>query len=319
LAWYRDLDFFPSSTPLPARGGIKARTKRGDFGRNWWAERWISVLEQLEIGARLGRGKSYARRGQVLDIAIEKGCVRARVQGSRPQPYGVTIRIKPLGGMHWSRLTKALAREARFTAKLLACEMPRDIETAFRQAGVSLFPERSRDLVTECSCPDWANPCKHVAAVYYLLGEEFDRDPFLIFRLRGMTRQDLVRALRAATPPRARSAGAGIPLPAGGESQHPAAEPLRSDSGSFWTGGSLGEDLFGEVRVPVAKAALLRRLGAFPFWRGSEPLLESLEPIYDRAAARGLRVFLGQRSGESTPQTPRVSPRARKSPTIRSS
>ena len=83
-----------------------------------------------------------------------------------------------------------LSQQVIFTAKLLAGEMPQDIEQAFTDAGLSLFPAQSKDLDTECSCPDWSNPCKHIAAVYYLLGEEFDRNPFLIFKLRGMEREE---------------------------------------------------------------------------------------------------------------------------------
>src|SRR5207247_2013948 len=119
------------------------------------------------LGARLGRGRSYARRGQVLDVAIERGLVEARVQGSRPAPYKVSIKVKTLSGAQWKRASAALAREARFAAKLLAFEMPEDVEKAFEGAGLSLFPERRKDLTTECSCPDWSNPCKHIAAVYY--------------------------------------------------------------------------------------------------------------------------------------------------------
>src|SRR5207244_1185349 len=100
-----------------------------------------------------------------------------------------------LSNRDWAKLTKTLIGQARFTAKLLAGEMPVDIEQVFRDARLSLFPQRRDDLKTSCSCPDWSNPCKHVAAVYYLIGEEFDRDPFLIFQLRGLTREELFARL----------------------------------------------------------------------------------------------------------------------------
>src|SRR5262249_29560519 len=176
--WYRE--FFPRSRPRAAKGGIKSQSKRGAFGQSWWAKRWIAVLESFDIGARLGRGRSYARGGQVLSIDVAKGEVTARVQGSRPKPYDVTIEVKTLTAGEWDRLVLALSGQALFVAKLLAGEMPQDIEQVFTEAGLSLFPQKSRDLLTDCSCPDWSNPCKHVAAVYYLLGEEFDRDPFLL-------------------------------------------------------------------------------------------------------------------------------------------
>ncbi|MBE0618507.1 MAG: SWIM zinc finger family protein, partial [Proteobacteria bacterium] len=193
-----DYGYFPPSRPRAAAGGIVAASQRGGFGKSWWAKRWIAVLEGFRIGARLGRGRSYARSGQVLDIDVEKGRVTAWVQGSRAKPYGVTIQVKPLTRAAWEKVGAVLCRQALFAAKLLAGEMPQDIETAFAEARVSLFPERAGDLATDCSCPDWSNPCKHIAAVYYLLGEEFDRDPFLIFRLRGLERAELTALVGGA-------------------------------------------------------------------------------------------------------------------------
>ena len=288
--YWNDYGFFPPSRPREAKGGIRAQSKRGAFGESWWARRWVAVLESFDLGARLGRGRSYARRGQVLDVAIEHGLVQARVQGSRPAPYKVTIKVKTLSGSQWLRASTALAREARFAAKLLASEMPEDVEKAFEGAGLSLFPERRKDLTTECSCPDWANPCKHIAAVYYLLGEEFDRDPFLIFKLRGMTREELVGALGAA---QAQGAAPPIGVPLGEEAEASPSEPLRSELGAFWAGSELPADPFGEVEVPAAAAALVRRLGRLPFWRGALSLVEAVEPIYPQASSRGLDVFLG--------------------------
>src|SRR5215218_9376989 len=188
-------DYYEQKSAREVRGGIKAQSKRGAFGESWWAKRWIAVLESFDIGARLGRGRSYARKGQVMNVDISKGAVKAKVQGSSSRPYSITIEIKALTEREWKKLAQALSREAVFAAKLLAGEMPQEIEQVFTRAGLSLFPAKLRDLETDCSCPHWSNPCKHIAAVYYLLGEEFDRDPFLLFRLRGMSREELVELL----------------------------------------------------------------------------------------------------------------------------
>lgn len=153
------------------------------------------MLESFDIGARLDRGRSYARQGQVLSISIDKGVVKAKVQGSDPRPYSVTIKLKVLSQADWKTLAVALSQQALFTAKLLAGEMPQDIELAFGDAGPSLFPKKLQDLMTECSYPDWSNSCKHIAVVYYLLGEEFDRNPFVLFTLRGMNREELLKLL----------------------------------------------------------------------------------------------------------------------------
>ena len=276
---YWDNDYYLPSKPRDARGGIKARAKRGSFGSSWWARRWIEVLESFRIGARLQRGRAYARSGQALSIEIEKGIVRASVQGSRIRPYDVTIEIREIAAAQWKKVEKALAARPIYAAKLLAGEMPQDIEEAFRQAGVSLFPETSRDLKTECSCPDWSNPCKHIAAVYYLLGEEFDRDPFLIFKLRGRTREELVGDMR-------------IPEAAGAADAEPCGDPLPEDPGAFWQGVPVRDDLFDEVRIPQIHASLVKRLGGFPFWRGGSDLVDALEGLYAKASDAGLEILL---------------------------
>src|SRR6516162_4970939 len=263
--WYRD--FYPPSRPRKVKGGIKAQTKRGSFGQSWWAKRWISVLESFPIGARLGRGRSYARNGQVLSVDIAKGEVKAKVQGSQRQPYRVAIKVDTLTAKQWEKVVEALSSQARFVVKLLAGEMPTDIEEVFAKAKISLFPQSEGDLLTDCSCPDWSNPCKHVAAVYYLLGEEFDRDPFLLFQLRGLRREALLQRLSRLTPV-SEAASAAVEVTAMGRAAYPAT-PLPSDPAGFWyVGDRLPEDVFGEVQTPPVSAAWLLRLGSFPFWRG---------------------------------------------------
>jgi uncharacterized Zn finger protein len=289
MAWRRSRDdwgYFPPSRPREAKGGIKSQSKRGAFGESWWAKRWISVLEGFNIGARLGRGRSYARQGQVLSVAIEKGIVRAKVQGSRPQPYAITIKVRVISDADWETLADALSRQALHAAKLLAGEMPQDIETIFKDAGLSLFPTKLGDLDTDCSCPDWSNPCKHIAAVYYLLGEEFDRDPFLIFTLRGRNRDELLARLGEAAE--------AVP-----DEAAPEPEPLPGETEAFW-GFQAPDDPFGAIEPPRSPAVLPRRLGAFPFWRGDTPYLDTLSPTYAAASARGLDAFLGQKTGKGT-------------------
>ncbi|QDU24214.1 SWIM zinc finger family protein [Urbifossiella limnaea] len=276
--WYGE--FFPKSKPRAVAGGIKAQSKAGAFGTTWWAKKWIGVLESFNIGARLGRGRSYARQGQVTDIGIAPGKVTAKVQGSRPQPYAVVIEIEKLAATDWDKLVGELNTQAAFAAKLLAGEMPQDIETAFARVGLSLFPSSLKEIKTDCSCPDWSNPCKHIAAVYYLIGEEFDRDPFLLFRLRGTDRETICGRLSAGPGPNA--AEAAPPAPP---------EPVPSDAATFWASGPLPAELYGDVRLPPVDAAGPKRLGGFPFWRGTDRFLDTLVPTYSAAARRGLTVF----------------------------
>jgi uncharacterized Zn finger protein len=285
---------FPPSRPLEAKGGIRASSRRGAFGQSWWARRWTGALEALQLGGRLARGRSYARRGQVLSIAIGKGRVDARVQGSRPEPYDVSVEVATLSARHWRQVGEALAREARYAASLLAGQMAPDVEDAFRAAGLSLFPARRRDLQTACSCPDPSNPCKHIAAVYYLLGEEFDRDPFLLFRLRGLDRDELTGLLGAPSSVED-SAPADVPATPLPEPASVVAEPLPESPDGFWEGNALPDDFLGPVEPPPVTAALLGRLGSFPFWRGQEPLFRVLTPLYQAASARGLDVLVAER------------------------
>jgi uncharacterized Zn finger protein len=291
MTW-RYHEHFPRSTPKAAKGGIKAQSKRGGFGESWWAKRWIAVLESFNIGARLGRGRSYARSGQVLSIDIEKGVVRAKVQGSRTKPYDITLEVKPLSGADWKKLTKVLSSQIIFAAKLLSGEMPQDIEQVFKEAGLSLFPDKLKDLTTGCSCPDWSNPCKHIAAVYYLLGEEFDRNPFLIFKLRGMEREELLAGLGEMEEKGSKAKPEGTERPLGREDVPPPAEPIDADVEAFWKVSDLPDDLLGEVRIPPMRAALLKRLGSFPFWRGNRLIQEVLEPVYSTASQHGMDIFL---------------------------
>jgi len=224
MSMWNEFGYYRPSVPRKAKGGIKAQTLSGQFGKSWWGRRWIQVLEGFDIGARLSRGRRYARSGQVLSIEIEKGIIRAKVQGSRPRPYEVEIRVKTLSDRTSKALVKTLATRAMFAAQLLRGEMPANIEEAFKGTGGTLFPKERGDLKTECSCPDWSNPCKHIAAVYYLLGEAFDNDPFLIFRMRGIERDRLLSQLR--------SAGAGKPVREGIEGAYQASASRRSPASS---------------------------------------------------------------------------------------
>lgn len=276
---YRDY-FPPPSKRIPGKGGIKARSKRGAFATSWWAQRWLAVLEALNLGGRLQRARTYARKGQVLDVDIGPGMVRAAVQGSMRTPYRITIGMKPLADPETARLAGELAKSPYFLAKLMTGQMPQDIETLFAGARVSLFPARASELHTECSCPDWSNPCKHIAAVYYLLGEEFDRDPFLIFRLRGLDMAALLAGI-ATVEPDAEMPPAADDVPALVRGAVPPE--------GFWEGSRPEVDL-SVAAVGETHAPLLLRLGNLPFWRGEQPLREALEPAY--AIARATAVDL---------------------------
>lgn len=191
---------FPYGKTLRADGGLKARSTRGVIGETWWSQRFIAVLESFAMGTRLSRGKNYARKGQVLSLDISPGFVKSTVQGSRPKPYRISIGLAPLRDDAWTAVEAAIAAQAVFTARLLAGEMPASLEDLFTSVGAPLFPTAVGDLDMSCSCPDFAVPCKHLAATFYLLAEAFDDDPFQILLWRGRDREALLAHLGSADP-----------------------------------------------------------------------------------------------------------------------
>ena len=271
--------WFKPTKAIQAKDGIKAQSQRGAFGKNWWAQRWIAALEQLVDSGRLSRGRSYARKGQVLSIEETKDGISARVQGSQRTPYKIKIQITSLTDAQWNRVIDALAEQAIFSAQLLAGEMPREIEQAFEAAKVSLFPSQRNDLKTDCSCPDYANPCKHVAATHYILGERFDEDPFLIFRLRGRTQEQVMQELRK------RRAGADEIV----EDEVEEAEaiiPLEDCIPNYWGLGTPLEGFSISIHPPAIEMSLLKRLGPASFIPdpGIEGLLHDAYQIVGRKA-----------------------------------
>ena len=281
-----DFDWNGQRKPRKARGGIQSRSGQGDFARNWWARRWLTAMERLLDSRRLARGRSYARAGQVLSLEEFPGGVTAKVQGSRPAPYRVTIKMTPLNNDQWNKVLNELSGRAIFAAQLLAGEMPAEIEDVFDAAGVSLFPDRLTDLRTDCPCPDYANPCKHVAAVHYILGDRFDEDPFLILRLRGRTQEQILAGLRSRR-------GVDAPVDRGtiidvGDN----VPTLEEELPTFW---EMGRDLHGfsvQIRPPAIPLPLLKRLGE-PEVRAPITLQGQLEEVYEAISQAALSLAYG--------------------------
>ncbi len=164
--------------------------------REWWAQRWIDVLESFGWIRRLARARNYAREGNVLKIEYQGSKVSALVQGTAPEPYKVMLALDPFDDAQWQYVIESMAERAIFSAKLLSGEMPQNIEEVFTANGLSLFPLTKFDIHSRCSCPDPANPCKHIGAVYYVLGDRFSEDPFVLFQLRGRIKDQIIAALR---------------------------------------------------------------------------------------------------------------------------
>jgi uncharacterized Zn finger protein len=290
MSWWHDAE---PTAPRPVRDGLKARAQRGSFSETWWGRRWIEVLESFGWDTRLARGRSYARRGQVVDLEVSAGQAEASVQGSRPQPYRVAIRLPPFSQEEWQDAFAALAQQASYSARLLAGELPEEIEPVFAAAGASLFPAAAGDLEMSCSCPDWAVPCKHVAAVHYLLAEEIDRDPFLLFTLRGKERDAVLAGLRDARGIPAEEAD--LPLEGPGDDDHSGLPVDR-----FWEAGDSLRDWQVDLASPAGTAAVLRRLGPPDFAADPVSLQRHLERIYAQVSRRAVEASLETRTPDES-------------------
>lgn len=189
---------FPASTPLPVDGGLATRRQRGSMVETWWSRRFVEVLESYGLGARMQRGRRYARTGQVMSLDISAGLVAAQVQGSRRTPYLVTIAAPTPTQRQWQVIDAALRERIGLAAHLLAGEVPMELEEVFEQARSPLFPRRWADLRARCTCPDSANPCKHVAAALYVFADQLDGDPWLLLEWRGRTRDDVLASIGLA-------------------------------------------------------------------------------------------------------------------------
>jgi len=260
-------EWFEAGRPIQVDGGIAVRAKRGKIGERWWSRRFVDVLERVCDGGRLARGRAYARKGQVIDFALSAGKVTARVQGSRPQPYAVTIAIAAFDETQWTNLTEALGARALYRAALLAGEMPHEIVDVFDEHRLPLFPD---DLDIRCSCPDWSVPCKHGSAVLYVLAEAFDDDPFLVLAWRGRSRDALLDALR------------GTPEPM--DTVDPLAvdeSPLADRIDDYYSPGiSLSRLRERPSRVTAPPELLLRALDVPPVKVRHIPLVDLLRPAY---------------------------------------
>nr|BDT38570.1 SWIM zinc finger family protein [Myxococcus sp. MH1] len=303
----------------PPEHGIKMRKA----GVTWWGQRWLEALERVLAGdsKRLARGRTYARAGRTHDLVIRGGEVTAKVTGSRPRPYVISLKLGQLDEDVWTKAIAGMGGKAQYSAELLAGSMPQDIDVVFRAAGVSLFPQRREDLVTSCSCPDWGDPCKHVAATHYVLGEALDRDPFLLFELRGRTKEQVLGALRATRG----SGKAGARRPASPSTK----QRVKSEAPGVVPEvpgvrlGKLTSADYDQPRAPLPalsfsfdapelEGAVLRQLGTPSSWGGQEGPGEVLAPQVRAAAAVARRIAL-QEGGEDAAPKPRAKGAARAS------
>jgi uncharacterized Zn finger protein len=272
------------------------------FSRTWWGQRFLEALEQFTDPARLGRGRSYASGGRIIEYTLVKGTVKARVRGSINPYFGVykepiyktSITIKSITAADWTKVIRQIASRADLITKLLMNEMPDTIEDAFSELGLHLLPHSERDFETSCSCPDWANPCKHIAGVYYLLASALDQDPFVMFELRGLSRDDLhaelVKTSLGKILASALTADDVPPVePVESYNTPPTKDPVAvvASHKEFWTGAKRLPAPLATASQASVPALLIKKQGDYPpFWHKDVSFISVMEELYDRVRTK---------------------------------
>ncbi|MAY74757.1 MAG: hypothetical protein CMJ31_08625 [Phycisphaerae bacterium] len=291
---YRPTKKVPAK-PRRVRGGIKLASKEGEPIGDWIGQRFLRVIEDGVPGAVVREGLEYGRLGQTRRLEFEGGEIHASVQGRRQRSYSTSLALEAFSPEDRERVVDALAEQSRYAAKLLAGELPPNIEDLFAPLGLKLFPGGAKEIAIKCDCGAEEPFCKHGVCVAALLAERMSTDAFLIFALRGLPGDLLIDALRQ------KRAIAGL----GSESapvhlshvpgvSEVACDPLEQELGRFWTDPSREDPEAGAidlgVQAPQVSHALLRRLGPSPFTESRFRLVGLLATCYDLVSEHVLKL-----------------------------
>jgi uncharacterized Zn finger protein len=272
------------------------------FSRSWWGQKFIAALEEFSDSGRLSRGRSYARNDKVKSFEIKDGVVAAKVRGSVNPYFGVyeeplyttMIEFQPISAAKWSAVIALIASKASLISRLLLNEIPDNIEDSFRTLGLHLLPHSHKDFKTDCSCPDYSNPCKHIAGVYYLVAAELDRDPFLLFELRGLSHAELHQELAKSPLGQALSAELLLqnrpPQPLSSYYTRPTTQPVSSIEGlrDFWHGAKRLPQTVAPLPETLVAGIPVKKQGDFPaFWTRDNSFLEAMETLYEQVRDKG--------------------------------
>ena len=266
--------------------------------REWWAQKWLEVLESFGRTLRSGRAHTYAREGHVLNLEFIGAKVVSLVQGTASDPYQVSIKLEQFTDEQWEHVIETLAHKARFAAKLLAGEMPGDIELAFTANGLSLFPFTKFDIHSRCTCPDPARVCKHVGAVFYLLGDRFSEDPFILFQLRGRNRQQILTGIRQHRQLSFLHKSVQSPL---SPIPHPPSPDLDLHPSPFWEYPSQLDPSLVVITPAFGTETVLSLLGSIPFpvdessgnnRTGTQMMMKYLEDLYQATSQKAAAIAM---------------------------
>jgi len=275
------------------------------FSRTWWGEKFIAALEQFTDSGRLSRGRSYASGGRIQSFDMKDGVITALVKGSINPYFGVykeplyttVIEFQPISTAKWTAAIAFIASRASLISRLLLNEIPGNIEDAFATLGLNLLPRSQKDFDSTCSCPDWSNPCKHIAGVYYRVAAELDRDPFLLFELRGLSRSDLHTELAKSPLGQALSAKLQLeqhpPQPVSSYYTRPKTLPIRTTDSlkDFWQGSKRLPQAISPPET-VVPGIPVKKQGDFPaFWQRDNSFIEVMDRLYEQVRMKNPHVL----------------------------
>jgi len=261
--------------------------------RTWWGQEFIGAIEHLTDSGRLSRGRSYSSDRRIKHIEIDAGFVQAHIRGNVNSYFGIyeeptyitTVEIEPISRAKWAIAIALMASKAGTISRLLLGEIPDNIEASFATVDLHLLPASRQDFTTSCSCPDFSNPCKHVAGVFYYIAAQLDQDPFLLFELRGLPREELKAEL--AKTPLGQALSTEVVTPQAPEPvEHyytrPEALPVEELSlKAFWQGEKPLPQTVESVSPSAVPAILVKKQGDFPaFWQRNNSFVDAMEGLY---------------------------------------
>ncbi|MDD3563746.1 MAG: SWIM zinc finger family protein [Candidatus Cloacimonetes bacterium] len=276
---YNSYWYPPKMPPKQVKGGIKAQSKRGSFATNWWSKLWVENFEVKTDSGRLTRARSYARSGQTKDLEIAVGLVKASVQGTAGKPYQIKVAITPYSKEKIEEIYQGLSSQPMLVAQMLNNNLPEEFDKLLKDLGLFLIPRYNKDMDVSCDCLDWGDPCKHSAAILYLITEEIDKNPFLLLKMLGIEKDKLLERLKPT-----------------GIKEKPARhtpiaeEPLSADPDIFW--GKTWERRMDPIAPPQIPAAIIKRLGTLPFWRSDSDFMKLMEDSYAKASAELMSLLM---------------------------
>ncbi|NEN87831.1 MAG: hypothetical protein F6K48_02415 [Okeania sp. SIO3H1] len=261
--------------------------------KEWWTQQWIDLLNSYRFKKRLERARNYARQGNVLSLEFKDKEIISQVQGTAPEPYKQSLWLDTFSDEDWDYIIETMSQRAIFTAKLLAGEMPQNIEEVFAANGLRLFPFTLDDIHAQCDCPDKARVCKHIAAVYYILGDRFSDDPFLLFQLRGRTKEKILEVLRQKRG-QSEEENSTIKEKITREKKPTSATQKYTNFEQFWEYKQQLDSSLVVITPPPSNETVLDVLGPLPLSTSADTIEDYFKKIYQNISQQAVITALNQ-------------------------